>query len=194
MKSVNRSQLAELLSVNLSTVDNWVREGCPFLSRPVRQGVGQWEFSPAAVFQWRIDRERQAMLGTLADVDEAEARRRKLAAEAGLAELELRKAEGQVVAIADTEKAWQQMVGAARAKLLSIPTKLGPSLAIEVDPVTCQALVNSAITEALTELSTGEADHDMPVDHTTAAELAAPEEVAGRQKPKPRKGKPNARE
>jgi phage terminase Nu1 subunit (DNA packaging protein) len=162
MKVVNRSQLAELLSVNLSTVDNWVRDGCPFLSRPVRQGVGQWEFSPAAVFQWRIDRERQAMLGALVDVDEAEARRRKLAAEAGLAELQLRKANGEVVAIADAQKAWSQMVGAARAKLLSIPTKLAPLLAVETSELVCQAAIEAAVHEALTELSTGEADQDVP--------------------------------
>lgn len=145
--------MAEICGVSVVTIDNWVRDGAPFVRRPVRKGVGQWEFSPGAVVQWRIDRERQSALGDLAQVDEMEARRRKLAAEASLAELELQKANGAAVAIADQEKIWVQMVGAARAKLLSIPTKLGPSLAIEADAVVCQALVDGAITEALTELS-----------------------------------------
>lgn len=152
-KVVNRAELAEICGVSVVTIDNWVRDGAPFVRRPVRKGVGQWEFSPGAVVQWRIDRERQSALGDLAQIDEMEARRRKLAAEAGLAELELQKANGAAVAIEDQERIWVQMVGAARAKLLSIPTKLGPSLAIEVDAVVCQAMVDGAITEALTELS-----------------------------------------
>jgi phage terminase Nu1 subunit (DNA packaging protein) len=180
--SVNRSQLAELCGCNLSTVDNWVRDGCPFIRRPVRQGVGQWEFSPPAVFQWRLDRERQAMLGEIVQVDENEARRRKLAAEAGLAELELHLANGAAVKISDQEKVWIQMVGSARARLLSIPTKLGPMLAIETDPVVCQAFVESALVEALTELSgfeppTGnEAGTEELSDDAVDARLAA---VAG---------------
>jgi terminase small subunit / prophage DNA-packing protein len=150
---MNRSQLAELLAVNLTTVDNWVREGCPFVKRPVRAGVGNWEFSPAAVVQWRIDRERQSALGDLAKVDEAEARRRKMAAEAGLAELELQIKNGNAVAIADQERIWVQMVGSARARLLAIPTKVGPSVAIEADAVACQSMIEAAITEALSELA-----------------------------------------
>ncbi len=152
-KHVNRSQLAENLGVNLSTIDNWVRDGCPYISRPVRQGVGRWEFSVSAVFEWRINRERQAVLGDVVTIDEAEARRRKLAAEAGLAELELHKANGAAVAIKDQERIWVQMVGAARARLLSLPTKLCRSLAIEVDAHACQVLIEEGIIEALSELS-----------------------------------------
>jgi len=165
-KSVNRSQLAELCGVNLSTVDNWVRDGCPFISRPVRQGVGRWEFSVAAVFEWRINRERQAVLGDVVTIDENEARRRKLAAEAGLAELELHMANGAAVAIKDQEKIWVQMVGAARAKLLSLPTKLCRLVAIEVEPAACQALMEDGISEALGELAGFE-----PAEHFEAEEL-----------------------
>lgn len=152
-KLVNRAELSELCGVSVVTIDNWVRDGAPFVRRPVRKGVGQWEFNAGAVFQWRLDRERQSALGDLAQVDEAEARRRKLAAEAGLAELELQLKNGGAVAVADQERVWVQMVGAARARLLSIPTKLGPAIAIENDPILCQALMQGAMVEALMELS-----------------------------------------
>ena len=159
-----------MLGVNLSTVDNWVRDGCPWVRRPVRQGVGQWEFSPPAVFQWRIDRERKAALGDVEKIDEAEARRRKLAAEAGLAELELHIANGAAVRIQDQEKVWVQMVGAARARLLSLPSKLGRLLAIEVEPGACQALVESGINEALAELSGFEIQDQSEEDEQLSAE------------------------
>lgn len=152
-RSLNRAQLSEFCGVSLVTIDNWVRDGCPYVRRPVRQGVGQWEFSASAVFQWRIDRERQAVLGDVVTIDENEARRRKLAAEAGLTELELHIANGKVVKIEDASRPWFQMVGAARAKLLSLPNKLGPVLAIETDPLICQSLVEAGINEALSELS-----------------------------------------
>jgi phage terminase Nu1 subunit (DNA packaging protein) len=152
-KLVNRAELSELCGVSVVTIDNWVRDGAPFVRRPVRKGVGQWEFAAGAVFQWRLDRERQSALGDLAQVDEAEARRRKLAAEAGLAELDLQLKNGGAVAVADQERVWVQMVGAARARLLSIPTKLGPTIAIENDPILCQSLIQGAMVEALMELS-----------------------------------------
>jgi len=159
-KVLNRTELAEFCGVSLVTIDNWVREGCPYVSRPVRRGAGQWEFSPGAVFQWRVDKERKSALGEVAEIDESEARRRKLAAEAGLAELELHLANGAAVKIQDQEKVWVQMVGAARARLLSLPSKLGRLLAIELEASACQSLVESGINEALLELSEFQVEED----------------------------------
>lgn len=155
-KKMNRAQLAELSGVSLVTVDTWVRDGCPYISRPVRKGVGQWEFSAADVFEWRIKREREAVLGEVKSIDEAEARRRKLAAEAGLAELELAKAQGLCVSIDDSARAWAQILGACRAKLLGIPAKLGHQVAIESDRLRCEDLLTESVYEALSELAEGE--------------------------------------
>ena len=154
-KTLNRAQLAETCGVSLVTVDNWVREGCPYIKRPGRKGVSQWEFSPAAVFEWRIERERRAVLGEVVKIDETEARRRKLAAEAGLAELELAKANGACVSIEDAQRASGQMIGAARAKLLSMPNKLCRLVAIESDVATCESLLRDSVEEALAELAAG---------------------------------------
>lgn len=166
MKTFNRTQLAENLGVDLTTIDRWVRDGCPYVRRPVRKGVGSWEFSAAAVFEWRINRERQAVLGEVVNIDENEARRRKLAAEAGLAELELSKGQGLCVSIADSAQAWGQMVGACRAKLLGIPTKLGHQVAIESDRLRCEDLLTQCVHEALSELAEGETSED---DHSSTA-------------------------
>ena len=48
MKLLNRSELAKECGVNLSTVDAWVRKGCP-----CRKTDRQWQFDLAAVERWR---------------------------------------------------------------------------------------------------------------------------------------------
>jgi hypothetical protein len=48
MKFLNRSELAKEFSVNLTTIDNWVRKGCP-ASKKNRQ----WRFNLEEVTQWR---------------------------------------------------------------------------------------------------------------------------------------------
>ena len=85
-----------------------------------------------------------------ADLEDAKAR--KLAAEAELAEIELAKARAEVVVIAVAAKLVADEYAAVRAKLLSIPSKLAPMLAIEPTEAGCRALVQRAINEALDEL------------------------------------------
>jgi phage terminase Nu1 subunit (DNA packaging protein) len=153
MRIANRAELAEVLGVSVVTVDNWTAAGCPWQSKPARKGVGQWAFEVGAVVEWRLERERKSALGELANVTEIEARRRKLAAEAAMAEHELAVAQGKAAAIADAERTWGRMIAAARAKFLSMGSKLGPQVALETDSEICKALIEAANAEALAELS-----------------------------------------
>jgi hypothetical protein len=148
---VNREKLADLLGCSLRTIDEYSRQGMPG-SAPGRPG-GQWKFDTATAIEWLRQRERQSALGEVAKIDESEAKRRKLAAEAAMAELDLAKAEGQAVSIQDFAKAWSGMIGSARAKLLGLGSKLGPGLAITEEPAECSSAVDSGIGEALQELS-----------------------------------------
>lgn len=81
-----------------------------------------------------------------------EARARKLTAEAELAEIELAKARAEVVVIAEVAKLVGEDYAAVRAKLLAIPSKLAPQMAIEPTEAGCRALLQRAINEALDEL------------------------------------------
>jgi phage terminase Nu1 subunit (DNA packaging protein) len=167
MRVVNRSELAEVLGVSLVTVDNWTAAGCPFRRKPVRKGVGQWEFEVGAVVEWRLERERKSALGELANVTEIEARRRKLAAEAAMAEHELAVAQGKVASIADVARTIGRMISAVRAKLLALGSKLGPQVQIEDDLETCKAIIDGAVAELLVELSKYDPG---PVDEEPAEE------------------------
>lgn len=86
-----------------------------------------------------------------ADADEARAR--KLAAEAELAEMERDERRGQLVPISVVERVVSEEYAAVRAKLLSLPGKLAPLVAIEDDEVTCRDLIERGVTEALDELA-----------------------------------------
>ena len=148
---LNRERLAEMLGCSLRTVDEYRRQGMPG-EAPKRHG-DQWRFDSSAVVTWLRDKERESALGDVAEIDEFEAKRRKLAAEASLAELALALKQGAAVAISDFEAAWSAMIGAARAKLLGLPAALGPEVALIADPFECAAVIESAVKEALAELS-----------------------------------------
>lgn len=77
---------------------------------------------------------------------------KKEAALAARAEMEAAKMRGDLVAVAEVQKAVYGMISNARNRLLGIGSKLGPALAMENDPLTCQSLVDEQIREALEEL------------------------------------------
>lgn len=82
-----------------------------------------------------------------------EARTRKITAEAEIAELELAKVKAVLVAADDVVEAWMDVLNALRGKLLSIPSKAAPMLAVESEPTACQGICEALINEALEELS-----------------------------------------
>jgi Tfp pilus assembly protein FimV len=168
---LNRDKLAEVLGCSVRTIDDYVRQGMP--GEPPKHLGDQWRFDPAASVDWLRERERKAVLGDIAKINETEARRRKLAAEAALAELEYAKADGSVVAIGDFAKAWSQMIGSARAKLLGLGSKLGPAVAITEDAAECNALIDGSVAEALQELS--ECQISIEPERDREAESGVPE-------------------
>jgi hypothetical protein len=103
-----------------------------------------------------------------------EARTRKVAAEAEIAELELAKLRNELAIVADVVSAWDDVLSAMKAKLMSLPTKMGPELAADDDPNVIQAKLEDQIRECLDELS----NYDPLSDPTgTAIVVGQPEEV-----------------
>ena len=94
-----------------------------------------------------------------------EARTRKVNAEAEIAELELAKIKGVLVVAEDVVKAWEDVLGAFKGKLLSVPSKAAPILAAELEAGMCQKVLEDLVAEVLTELS----NYDPKVDPATAA-------------------------
>lgn len=82
-----------------------------------------------------------------------EARTRKVNAEAEIAELELAKIRGELVQAEDVVSAWEDVLAAAKAKFLSIPTKAAPIAAAESEAGACQKILEDLVHEALQEFS-----------------------------------------
>ena len=82
-----------------------------------------------------------------------QARTRKMNAEAEIAEIELERIHGTMVVAEDVVTAWEDVLGAMKTKLLSLPTKAAPILSTETDTTTCQNILEDMVNEALEELS-----------------------------------------
>lgn len=88
-----------------------------------------------------------------------EAARRKLSAEADLAELKLSRERGEVVGVQDVEKAVAGISANVRARLLSMPSKLASLLVGQTRPK-IKAKIEFEVNEALNELTKTATDGD----------------------------------
>ena len=103
-----------------------------------------------------------------------EARTRKVNAEAEIAELELAQVHGRLVAAEDVIAAWTDVLGAVKARLMSVASKAAPVVASETNPGMCQQIIEDLVREALEELS----GYDPQISATTAT-VERPEEGDG---------------
>lgn len=103
-----------------------------------------------------------------------EARTRKVNAEAEIAEIELKKIHGELVVAEDVVSAWNDVLAALKAKLMSIPVKGAPIVSAESSTSVCKSVLEDLISEALEELS----NYDPTIDPTTAS-VESPEESNG---------------
>jgi phage terminase Nu1 subunit (DNA packaging protein) len=147
------NETAALLGVTRQSVDRWMKAGCPYVERADPRTGKQWQLSLPDVVAWREKRAVEAAVGDTSKLDLEEAKRRKTAAEAALAELELAKRRGDVVAIADVVAVIGDQFTACRARLLSVAHKTGPLVAPVTDTVECVTLIDQSIREALDELA-----------------------------------------
>jgi len=146
---LSKEKTAQFFGVDTRTIDRWRNSGCG----ATKNSRGHWIFNSAEVSCWLKNRERESALGELAAIDESEARRRKLAAEAAREELKLATEEGKVVAIADYEKEGLLVTGAFRAKALNFASKMAP-LVMQAETVAeAKCILDSGIRELLNEMS-----------------------------------------
>lgn len=146
---VGRAELAEIFGVSVASVDHWLRSGAPCDASGATA-----KFNTAEMVDWRIAQAVERVTESApADSDTLDdARRRKTQAEAELAEIEVAEKRGEVVNIAEAARTVAEEYAAVRAKLLGIPGRLAPLMAIETDQPACKALLVREITEALNEL------------------------------------------
>lgn len=148
---VNRADLATLHGISLPTIDAWVRKGCPFVQRGSKGK--EWQFDTAAVIEWLLLKTVEDAVGDVSKVSYDEARRRKVAAEAAMAEYELAERKKELVAVEDFIDQVSKEYSNCRTGLLRIPNKIAPQLAQISNEAEIRQVIAEAINEALSELT-----------------------------------------
>ena len=138
----SKQQVAEIFGAAPSTIESWVRKGCPRISKgaPGRQA----QYDTVEVYRWLIG-------GQELDLNQERA---KLAVEQRKRiEMQNEEASGRLIDTAEVHKAWTKYVAACRAKLLAMPTKLAPVMLGVTSPTEAKDLIKKAVYEALDELA-----------------------------------------
>lgn len=145
-RNVTRAELAHVFDKALTTVDAWVRAGCPVVERGGRGR--RWLFDLAAVADWRETR-TQTPPPTAEASDLKNLQRRKLAAETVKAELELAKAKGDVALIEDFERAQALVFAAVRTNILNVPQRVVLQLLGQTNETTFKETLRLELAAAL---------------------------------------------
>lgn len=134
------------MGVSLPTVDRWIRDGCPVKQRGAK-GI-PWEFDLAAIVAWWGDNQRKAAAGQ-APTDMEDAKRRKVAAEAEMAELELARARGLVAPIEEFRRAQEARAAIIRVNVMNVPQRAVLQLLGETDETIFKKKLRAELTLAL---------------------------------------------
>src|SRR5687767_15160187 len=124
-RRVNRSELAEILGVDVTTIDRMVRRGMPYVQRATSRGKG-WVFDTAAVREWELQRAVENVITDSEGISREEAEKRKAIAQAHLAEHDLAEKQREVISVDLVAAIVRKDYTAVRARLLSMPAKLAP--------------------------------------------------------------------
>lgn len=150
-----RSQVAECFGVSLTTVDAWVRRGCP-REAGGQKGVGA-VFNSAAVARWLRDVAAEEARRESTDDEQLsamdEAKLKKLQAEAVVAEVAAAKALEQVVELDIVEKALANAFAEVQVRLRNLPGRVVSLLIGETDEVRFKSVLGGEIDAALENLA-----------------------------------------
>jgi len=136
---------------------------------------GRYELVPAVRGYIRYLKERSINPGV---VSFDEVRARKTAAEAELVEIELKERRGNLVAVDSVVATWMELIGACKSKMLSMPAKLAPVVAVEDNPAICKGIIEDQIIEALDELARWIDEHAFGSDQASDGDGSGSMEAA----------------
>jgi phage terminase Nu1 subunit (DNA packaging protein) len=146
---VNREELAGILACAPTTVDRWIRAGCPIIERgKTSQGH---RLNSAEVVKWLRGRDALAAPSD----GQADSRRRYTAAAAELKEYQLAEKRKEMIRVEDVAAVLGDELANVRSRLLSIPGRLAQTVAAMADPAAAEAAIAAEINAALAELTQG---------------------------------------
>lgn len=153
----NRAETASAMGVNVTTLDRWVKEGCPVAQRGSR-GI-EWVFELPEVVRWYGNRRAtEAQEDAPNDLMEIELRKER--ALMLKAELELAKAKGDVAPLKEFEKVQAKAMAEIRARIMNVPQRVVMRLLGESDESKFKNLLADELREALESASAADLEID----------------------------------
>lgn len=155
----NRNEIAEVLGVHRTTIDEWVKEGMPFRQRPdqSRPNERQWKFETGECVKWLIKRAKGGVglddKGDSVERIEADARARERMAIAGLKEMEYAEKLKVMVHVDDVIDRVEEQYAIVKSRLQAIPGRMAQALAVESDASAVERALKEEVGQALEELS-----------------------------------------
>lgn len=150
-KTVNQAELALLFGVSVVTLRSWERMGMPVAEKG---GSGRaYTYDTAAVLRWREQQLLASAFGDAKAIDFEEAKRRKMVAEAKLAEIEHDRQVGLVVLVEDALAGVMAEYTIVRNKLLGLGAKIAPRVFALRSPEEAKAVIDREVFQALEELT-----------------------------------------
>ena len=174
-RALSLADTARLLGVHRNAVRAWIDRGCPVVARSdTAKGVA-WTLDLRAIVEWRereaarkareqlearhvriVEALRSQLGGGSEAVSKEEGERRERVAKAQLAELELARQRRDLVSIADIRGTWAIVGHTIRNRLLAVPSKVAPLLALAETTEERSRLISDHVREALHDLSNRE--------------------------------------
>lgn len=142
---LSRTDMAAVIGVTARRLDQLAKEG---RLHKLPNGCFNLVETVQAWIRWEHEKAKGDGPKTL-----EEAKIRLTTAQAEKTELEVGALLGELHPAASVEAVWSDMIGAFKARIMSIPTKLAPLLAGRKNPNEIQSILKGATNEALQELS-----------------------------------------
>lgn len=152
-RHVSQSGCAEVFGVHRNTVAAWLKQGCPFVQKADKKRGRDWILDTADVAQWRADKAVQDTVGDTETASEDELKRRKLAADTQLAELEVGKKRGELIPKDDIDKFLSALAIETRTRLLLVPQRCATQLIGMNNEAEIKAIIEGEQLEALSDVS-----------------------------------------
>lgn len=158
ISEANLTQASIILGYSPPTLRKFIAQGMP-----VKQKGGNgkdYTLDLPACIQWLGDQKVKNAIGDVDAADIDELKKRKLAAETTIAEIEAAKSRGEVVFVTDALKAFTHEAIAVKARILAVPQRLAAALAGITDQRKIKQILTDELHSAFEELSARSVDVD----------------------------------
>lgn len=140
LRTVSVKQCAALLNRDRNTIQKWLDQNCPYVTKADRNLGIAWELDIAEVVKWLEERAAKSVAEKFGDPNDKtskeEGDRRKSVAAAVMAELDMLERLKSIVPVSSVLDLWSKDYNEVRAKVMSLPD----ILAVNVDPAIATAV------------------------------------------------------